>query len=207
MRTGGIILCGGRSRRMGTPKAWLPIGGEAMLTRMARVLGDAVDCLVVVAAANQELPPLPPGVTVMRDRAPDQGPLEGLRVGLDALREQVDAAFVSGCDTPLLRPEFVTCLFAFLGSNDVVVPTDEPFFHPLAAVYRPSIVPAIDRLLLANKRKPTDLFQHTTTRCIDIKQLRSADPELQSLVNVNHPDQYEKVLREIESSLDRHNVN
>ena len=56
----GIILCGGRSTRMGTSKALLPFGGETMLQRIVRLLGTVASPLVVVAAAGQPLPNLPP---------------------------------------------------------------------------------------------------------------------------------------------------
>ena len=61
MRTGGIVLCGGRSSRMGRPKAWLPFGGELMLPRIVRILREVVEPVVVVAASDQEVPPLPEG--------------------------------------------------------------------------------------------------------------------------------------------------
>ena len=42
MNVGGIVLCGGRSRRMGRPKAWLPFAGEVMLPRVVRLLSEVV---------------------------------------------------------------------------------------------------------------------------------------------------------------------
>ncbi len=47
---GGIVLCGGQSKRMGRPKAWLPFGGETMLERVVRLLSEVVHPIVVVAA-------------------------------------------------------------------------------------------------------------------------------------------------------------
>src|SRR4051812_49738323 len=85
-RLGGIILCGGRSRRMGRPKAWLPFAGEPMLARVVRLLGEVVHPLVVVAAPGQDLPPLPPDVLAARDPEEGRGPLQGLAAGLEALR-------------------------------------------------------------------------------------------------------------------------
>jgi molybdenum cofactor guanylyltransferase len=58
MSTAGIILCGGRSSRMGRPKAWLPFGSEFMLQRVVRILSDVVSPIAVVAAPGQDLPPL-----------------------------------------------------------------------------------------------------------------------------------------------------
>src|SRR5579862_2707214 len=101
-KVGGIILCGGQSKRMGRPKAWLPFGPELMLQRVVRILAMAVQPLVVVAAPDQEVPPLPPGLMLARDSKPGCGPLEGLSTGLAALGSTCDAAYMSSCDVPLL---------------------------------------------------------------------------------------------------------
>ncbi len=112
---GGIVLCGGRSSRMGTPKAWLPVGGDTFLGRTVRVVSAVCSPVVVVAAVGQELPPLPAGVEVVRDGAPDNGPLQGLLAGLDALVGRCDVAFVAACDLPGLTPELVAAVLAGLG--------------------------------------------------------------------------------------------
>ena len=57
MNCGGIVLCGGQSRRMGLPKAALPFGAERMLPRVVRLLGLAVGEIVVVAAPDSTLLP------------------------------------------------------------------------------------------------------------------------------------------------------
>ena len=62
MTAGGIVLCGGRSTRMGVPKATLPFGPETMLQRVVRLLGAVVSPIVVVAAREQSLPELPDDV-------------------------------------------------------------------------------------------------------------------------------------------------
>ena len=82
MQTGGIILCGGHSSRMGLPKLTLPFGPELMLQRVVRILHEVVEPIVVVRAADQELPPLPSSVIVAEDRRVSRGPLEGLQAGL-----------------------------------------------------------------------------------------------------------------------------
>src|SRR5947208_4621260 len=83
MRPAGIVLAGGRSTRMGTPKAWLEWHGTTLLDRVVRVVSRAVDGgpVVVVRAPGQDLPELPAGVLVVDDAAEGQGPLEGLAAG------------------------------------------------------------------------------------------------------------------------------
>src|SRR5262245_60341239 len=105
-RVAGVVLCGGQSSRMGRPKAWLPFGGELMLPRVVRLLGEAVRPVVVVAAPGQDVPPLPPEIAVVRDEERGRGPLQGLAAGLDALTGQADAVYLSSCDVPFLRPAF-----------------------------------------------------------------------------------------------------
>ena len=61
-------------------KAWLPFGAEIMLPRVVRLLGEAVDPVVVVAAPEQEVPPVPANVAIVRDEEKGRGPLQGLAV-------------------------------------------------------------------------------------------------------------------------------
>src|SRR5882724_6787502 len=97
MNVGGIVLCGGQSKRMGRPKAWLPFAGELMLPRVVRLLGEAVNPVVVVAAPEQDVPPLPPRVPIVRDAEMGRGPLQGLAAGLDSIRGKAEAAYLSSC--------------------------------------------------------------------------------------------------------------
>src|ERR1700686_3246875 len=107
MTAGGIVLCGGKSTRMGVPKATLPFGPETMLQRVVRLLGTVVSPIVAVAAREQVLPELPADAIVPRDEREEKGPLEGLRAGLSALPASVEVAYATSCDVPLLVPAFV----------------------------------------------------------------------------------------------------
>lgn len=197
MNAGGIVLCGGRSRRMGRPKLSLPFGDETMLARVARRLGEAVAPIVVVAAAGQEVPPLPESVRVARDRRDDRGPLEGLAVGLGVLRDQADAAFVTTCDVPLLVPALVRKMIDLAARReaDVLMPHVDGFDQPLSAVYRTSVLPHVERLLADGQLRPAYLFDAVPTRRVAADELTGVDPELDSLLNVNRPEDYETALR------------
>lgn len=191
---GGIVLCGGESRRMGRAKAELPFGDETMLGRVVRIVGEVVGPVCVVAAPDQQLPDLPSHVLIAHDDEPGLGPLAGIRAGLAALRGQVDAAYVSSCDVPLLQPAFVARLVRLLEGHELVVPRDGQYHHPLAAVYRTSLVDRIDALLAADRRRPYFLIEESEARVVDVGELRDVDPELDSLRNLNTPDDYAAAL-------------
>jgi molybdenum cofactor guanylyltransferase len=191
----GIVLCGGKSTRMGSPKALLPFGPETMLQRVVRLLGSVVSPLVVVAAADQELPALPPAVIVTRDEREARGPLEGLRAGLKALPAGVDVAYVTSCDVPLLVPNFVRQMLDLAREYDVAVMEIDGFTHPLSAVYRRATLPIIEDLLAHDRLRPVFLFDAVKTRRVRPEEM-TADLELRTLRNLNTRDDYERALAE-----------
>ena len=172
------------------PKASLPFGPELMLQRVVRLLGQVVEPLVVVAAVQQDLPPLSPQVRVVRDRRENRGPLEGLCAGLEALQDCADAAYATSCDVPLLVPQFVQMMLRRLDDHQVAVPVDGEFHHPLAAVYRTDVLPEIRLLLAADQLRPRFLFERVRTCRVPVEELRAVDPDLQTLANLNTPADY-----------------
>jgi molybdopterin-guanine dinucleotide biosynthesis protein A len=190
VNSGGIILCGGLSTRMGTSKALLPFGAETMLQRVVRLLSTVVSPIVVVAAAGQSLPDLPADVIVTRDEEQGRGPLEGLRAGLKALPETVDSAYVTSCDVPLLALDFVRRMIDLLADHDIAVMEIDGFPHPLSAVYRRNTLPHVEALLAQNRLRPVFLFDAVRMRRVQPAEMISADPELLTLRNLNTREDY-----------------
>lgn len=183
---------------MGRAKAMLPVGEEVMLQRVVRIVSSAVGPVIVVAAPDQDLPELPSGVLVARDEREYLGPLAGIGVGLRALPEEIDAAYCTSCDVPLLKREFIQAIVSRLGAHDAAVVREDGFFHPLAAVYRRSLVPAIADLVAEDRLRPLFLIQSVNTRAVDAEELRAVDPDLASLRNINTLEDYSAVLETIE---------
>lgn len=189
------MLCGGQSMRMGRPKLSLLFGNESMLGRVVRIVGEVVAPVVVVAASSQELPPLPAGTIVARDDIEGQGPLGGLAAGLAALGGRVDAAYVSACDVPLLKAAFIRAMIDALGRHELAVPREDGYHHTLAGVYRTILDARVGGLIAAGRLRFQLLVQESDAGIVDVVQLRAVDPGLQSLRNVNTPQEYEAALR------------
>ena len=196
MEKGAIILCGGKSSRMGHDKATLPFGPELMLQRVIRLVSQIVNPqrIVVVAAPGQRLPDIPREITVTHDERQDRGPLEGLAAGLRVTDKNVDAVYVTSCDVPLLVPVFISRMFEQIEDHDIAVPRDGQHHHPLAAVYRVSVLEYVNELLRADRLRPRFLFDEVNTREVPVDELRSVDPELATLENLNHPEDYLRAL-------------
>lgn len=208
---GAVVLCGGKSRRMGRDKASLPFGDETMLARVTRILSGIVDSIVVVAAPQQPEFELPVRVRWARDQVEGQGPLQGIAAGLAALDNSVEAAYITSCDVPLLVPGFVEYLFKTLedarGVDEkrddnkrgkdyrIVVPKDEKYHHPLAAVYQVSVLAEIEKLLAADRRRPVFLFDVVDTLRVSTETLKAVDPTLSTLFNLNSADDYLNALQ------------
>jgi len=175
---------------MGTSKALLPFGPETMLQRVVRLLSEVVSPIVVVAAAGQELPALPPEVIITHDEHEARGPLEGLRAGLKALPEAVEAAYVTSCDVPLLVQGFVTEMIELAKGFDAAVMEIDGFPHPLSAVYRRSTLPHVEALLAQDRLRPVFLFDAVRTRRVQPAEMIAADPDLQTLRNLNTRQDY-----------------
>jgi molybdopterin-guanine dinucleotide biosynthesis protein A len=182
---------------MGRPKAWLPFGEGVMLTHVVRRVLAALHPVVVVAAPGQEVPPVPEGVDVVRDEEKGRGPLQGLAAGLKALQGRTEAAYLSSCDVPFLRPAFIRRLIELLGDSAICVPRSASYHYPLAAVYRIDVLEAVQRLLHENRLRPFFLFEAVPTRVVDAAELADVDPALESLRNLNTPEEYAQAVREL----------
>ncbi len=185
-----IILAGGKSSRMGRPKAMLPFGGEPLIARVVRGLAPLFPELVVVAAPGQDLPEL--SATVVRDHVAYRGPVGGIRYGLGECGST--AAFVTSCDVPFLSLPLVSHLAARLPGHDVVVPRWEGRLQPLHAVYRRSVLPLLERQLERDELRPVFLYDKVRTLRLEEDEVRALDPDGSSFFNMNTPEDYHRAL-------------
>ncbi|MBK7950610.1 MAG: molybdenum cofactor guanylyltransferase [Deltaproteobacteria bacterium] len=141
MKRAGIVLCGGRSRRMGRSKALLPWFGPTLVEHVVARLAPCVDEVLVVTARDLPIEGLVSrlGARSIFDREPARGPLAALRDGLAATR--AERAFVTTTDAPFLTAAAARALFeraeagVGAGRSGAVVPRAAGFLQVLSAVY------------------------------------------------------------------------
>ncbi len=184
MDAAGIVLCGGKSSRMGRAKAWLSWQGRPMVTHVVAVLRRAVDEVVVVASERLELPPL--DARVVRDREPALGPLGGIREGLAHV--EAELAYVTATDTPFLTPAFVKALLA---QRRAAAPELDGRVQTLAAVYPRAGLRCAEELLAAGRLRPLFLLEAFDYRRLPAQML----PDLDSVRGFNTPGEYLDAVR------------
>lgn len=190
MSGSAIVLCGGRSTRMGRDKASLPFGDETLLERMLRLAREVADEVVLVAREGQRLPG---GLEAVRDPAEGKGPLAGIAAGLAAVT--AERALVVACDMPLLRPALARRLFELSAGWDACVPVVDGFTVPTCAVYATALQARAHTLVAAGELRPRVLLDGVRTRFVDAGELEDVDPRLASFLDCDTEEDYEAALR------------
>ena len=181
---------------MGRDKAWLPFGEETLLQRVVRIAAEATAeaRVVVVAAAGQDLPQLPPAVRVVRDEIDDAGPLPALAAGLAAAAQGAAVAFVSACDVPRLTPAAVEFLCCRLANESpevaALIPVAGGESHPLTAAYRTSAAARLQAVVAAGERSVRRALESLAVTPVDEAVLRRVDPQLAMFACCNTPAEY-----------------
>lgn len=190
----GVVLAGGMGTRMGVDKGLVTVGSKPMFLHVV----DAVSALtqdIVVSVGRGMLPAYEDragrGVILVEDRAKGLGPLEGLSNGFR--RVKGDYVVVAPCDTPLLRPELLRLLASRAGGRDGAVPEIGGYLEPLVAVYRRTAVGCFERELENGIGKVGNALAGMDIRLVGEDELRSVDPDLLSLRNINSPEDLDAV--------------
>jgi molybdopterin-guanine dinucleotide biosynthesis protein A len=188
---GGVvvaILAGGASRRMGSDKAFVEVGGVAMIRR---VIAAAAGCEPIVIAPRTP-PYLALGVPVYEDRLPGMGPLSGLHAAFAVTA--ADRVVLVACDLPLVRPELIRWLVGRDDwEGDALIPTVGGYEQGLLAVYRRA---GVERVEAAMRRGGVqfDTFRRgLKVATVGEREVSAVDADLRSFLNMNRPEDIEKI--------------
>ena len=185
----GVLLAGGKSRRMGEDKRFLSVGEETLYERSLAVLRSVFQTVFVVIA--QDSPALQSNVPVFRDLIAGCGSLGGLYTGL----KQADTPYVFAvaCDMPFLDPAMVRYFTEMKDKADVVMAELQNGLQPMHALYHQRCLPVMEKLVQARELKIQQLAAHPSlrVRLITPAEFGAIDPAGRSFYNVNTPSDLE----------------
>lgn len=192
MNAAGIILAGGKSSRFDGNKAFVEIASQRLIDRIISMLKIFFTSLILVTNTPDEYSGLE--VELVTDIIPGKGPLSGIHAGLIASPYSLN--FVTACDMPFVSGHFAAHLINKSDPrDDVVVPVLNGYVEPLAAVYRKTCIPYIERSLLAGRYKVTGFYD--SVRVVRIPEAELAPfSKTNMFFNINTRDDLKKAFPE-----------
>lgn len=179
----GVLLAGGKSRRMGEDKRFMQVGDRTLFDRSLSVLRSLFHRVVVVVA--QDSPPLETEVPLLRDLVPDCGSLGGLFTGLK--QASTPYIFAVACDMPFLDARAIRYFTDRRSKADIVMAKRSGQVHPMHAVYGQRCLPVLEAMIAVRELKIQRILSDTSLRIrlITETDLNEVDPEGRSFLNVN----------------------
>lgn len=194
----GVILAGGRNRRMGgQPKGLLELNGEPLVVRQLRKMKSVcAEQMIITNEPDRYRPFIDPSVRILRDNYPNQGPMGGMEAAFSAASNEY--VWVVGCDMPFLSANAAKQMYRLIetGGDNAVIPIVDGRVQPLHGVYHRRCIESIRPLLETGERRLMSLLERICCRYVTVDEL-PADETLNMVWNMNTPDDYAETIRRI----------
>jgi molybdopterin-guanine dinucleotide biosynthesis protein A len=178
----GLVLAGGRSRRMGSDKAVLTSGGETQLGRAVQLLEQHLDRVFVSTRRDQSDEPVRSRFPQITDRYDDLGPVAGILSAMDEYPQH--SWLVLACDLPNIDGPTIEYLLGNVSANRPATAyrsVVDGLPEPLCAVYRPGCRAVIEEFLDAGIKCPRKMLIKSEACLLE-------QPVPGALHNINTPD-------------------
>lgn len=179
-----FILAGGKSTRMGTDKAFVPLNGRTLLARMLDAARSLTPHVSIVGDRTKYAAFAP----VVEDIVPGCGPLGGIHAALRS--SSTDLNVILAVDTPFVSLALLQFLVARARNSPdsvVTVPRANGGLEPLCAIYRREFTTAAEEALRTGRYKIDALFDPGSTQVIGAEELQTAGFSPQIFRNLNSP--------------------
>jgi len=211
----GIVLGGGRSRRLGLDQSKLlvHIGGKLVLARVADTLKMVCSELVLVVRPGQEddVPDLGIALNmhVVSDTSQYEGPIAGIHAGLTASTTPI--SFVVAGDHPFISKNLVNAMAAAAAADGMknpsaVIPRSDGILNPLHAIYpREQWLPYLAHAMSEGETSPRRVIEKAVTTeyppvtIFTEEDIEKSDPRRISLMDINTPENLNEARKIIES--------
>jgi molybdopterin-guanine dinucleotide biosynthesis protein A len=191
----GAILAGGLSRRMGTDKALLEVGGHRVIDRTVHLFQEIFSQVLIITPNPVNYAYL--GVRMAADLFPGRGALGGLHAAI--FYATTPHVFVAACDMPMLHRGLIEHLIQQPTRWDIIVPQIGQNLEPLHARYARACLKTIEGALLRGGHRIKDFYRKMRVKYVPEEELRSLDSELLSFRNINTPEDLDAFQKDLTS--------
>lgn len=168
--TYGLVLTGGRSQRMGEPKALLSYKGVPHAEYIHDVLAKYCDKVFLSSRKDQWKDTVLEKFNMVVDKYENEGPMGGI---LSAFSRDPEANWlVVACDLPHFNEETVETLLANVNNKTVATAfknTEKGFPEALCALYTPDARAIFEDAFKSDVRCPVKVLRNTSVELIDQK--------------------------------------
>lgn len=181
---------------MGMDKFLLPFGEDTILERVVNTLFRVLPSVVIVGEIPQAIAErmrvrFGAKLVFRLDEEKNKGPLEGIRVGLKTLHDQdLEFGFVTACDVPMLNPEVIANLRDAVGETQASIPATSKRIYGISSIYRTRVHLVAARLIREESLRVSAIAGEIEHQRVSLDVLRQLDPQLDSLANLNSPEDY-----------------
>ena len=182
----GVVLAGGKSKRMGTDKRHLSVHGKPLLDRVTSVLLELFPEVLLVLA-EEDISRKDDRIRIVTDLIPDRAAVGGLYTGLYYSR--YPRVFVVACDMPFINPAVIELFLQESDATDIVLAQLVTGLQPLHGLYSKRCLPILKEMIEARDLRLQNIAdkQGLTVRCISEAEIKALDPQCLSFLNLNSP--------------------
>ncbi len=186
----GVVLAGGRSRRLDLDKALLRFGDAPLLKIVVDRVTRVCDRVVVAVDRLERYQELRLSARFVADATPGLGPLSGLQSGLRACGAK--HVLVVACDLPFLNVNLLRFMANLPRFYQALVPWSEGRWQPLCAIYARSCLELVDATVAAGGGSIQQLLERLDVQRLDEEEMRRLDPQGLNFLNLNERSDLDK---------------
>lgn len=181
-----IILCGGKSSRMGFDKSKIKMRDKFLIELMAEKLGNLFDTVIFVAEDKYKFGNI--GYPVIEDVNKGKGPAGGILTGLKFSPSKY--TFFTACDMPFINLEYINYMFKFTDEDkfQVVMAQHGPDIEPLYSFYSKELIPRFENCLHENILSIRNIIQYSNIKYIPEDIQKKYDKSISMFTNLNYKD-------------------
>lgn len=190
-----VILAGGKSQRMGTPKEHLAWGGTTLIEHLSMEAVAAGLACLIVSNEPERLPTgiVAGGISVTSDLVHSAGPVSGIVTGFRARQEE--ALLTLSCDLPFMDRKQINKLIGYANGLaeewDVVAVRGQGRLHPLCAIYHRRTHLIWEEALQTGQLRLMSILERLRVRETPEDLL-----DEWAVFNANTPEEYQEALKE-----------
>jgi len=176
----GVILAGGKSRRMGVDKSFLKINDRFVIEIITDLMKQIFDKVIIISNVPSDYEFL--GLDIFSDIYNNKGPLAGIHSGM--INSKAEKIFVISCDVPLMTKEIIDIIINFKSDKFVKVAKADGYIQQLCGLYSKECISQTEKILNGE-------IMGDVKKCSVLKLIESTDSEIIEIEKYNVSNGYE----------------